>query len=1251
MPKQILKIPRITKTSKLGKFFENPVVMSKSYQKFSLDTDRKKYKLNRNDYLEKINDLQTGNTNYLVSGVIKNNIVKQNATTKDNERYSSYKRKYSIAFKAKPNLTQRELASIVGNKLRIYYLEPKDGNSSNYIEGFSMNSFQLPDNYEFHRFVRMFELSHIESKMMCKYTIPIDIKYNCVVDYLYNEFQKINTEVNKEIIIKRLSEFCNIKQDGVSIEAFEKYMGKYHKKIRYSILSPNFDCISQYKPTYNYDLHLTFYVNNSHLYPIQDTNVQQYIANHLTQYKKYNFEKYFKSMEILKYNNSEYMEKYDPENEKEEITYIMNKDIDINDFCLELVDKTKYQPDYIDLNHKTGTIESFKHPTKEIIYQSYNDYHRRKKVCEHLNAKFDNEFINFNNQSYANIAKTLINHLDELPTSDYNEHTFDYLNKYEPKPIVDILKSHNLDYVKDNILQIDYYKQYSSIFYTDFERFKIKIPIYDIFNTVEEYKLEEIEIGEYFIKQKKYKDVKVFGCFVNYKIVEILLKDKYITKDDISHCITTKKYYEPKSFKEFVKITAELEVQEFKKINNILNGVLKDSFTRKTKTYFTTDVNSLCYIYNNAVSQDIDIKWNYDEKTGYHFIKTIKKHKRLTNTSSFYRTTLSCSILQTLKLIKKCSKYGKIKKVLTDAVYYEPFDTNKIVQCPEITQNEIICNLGKYSYELCDRELEKHRTKDIIFEEIPIVKNSVYITGAGGLGKTYTTIQKFKDELKNNNDTKLVLTSFLNDATSNIQDKVSEIVGSRPSGWTITTLTRLFQSFKNGFYNNGGNLFKYDCVIVDECITMPIRFLRRLEQSNIKKIYLGDEHQLHQVFSKYDQETNISNYFRKYCDVIEKKYEGPDKSRYDEETYELLEDFKNTGFVKKIIKKVSKIDKDKVYKNNIAFSNKKCLEINKRCCDHFHKDNDEFVFCVQKDSYIDEDGNEYTPKQNKFKTKFKIGKDTPLRCETNNKEITEEYGINVGWRGRIVDINDTHVILEGVILYDKKFIKSDKIYISTVILSQHFSVAYAMTCHKWQGQTIHGPFAVHETNNKKFWGISRNYMYTAFSRTGNLKNIHIDKKDTSKYFRKWEPNKQIINAEKMKTEIDIYKVGNCYKSILSVDDDLNTKVYKTMIGTKAQISNRLKVLNYNTINKIIIEKPVQIQSFKPLIKQTNRKTIINVYKNRIKCTYYDEKEDKKKMKDLKPNKKRDLQETFNQAIKLYPDAEINDKNKLIISFC
>jgi hypothetical protein len=1216
----ILKAPKISKVTKLGQLMKpSNKVLSRSMMTFGIRNDRKKYKLRESQYTKKVNDLMSGDASYLVSGKLMNRIIKDETL---NVSGSKRQRMYSITFKAKANLTDDELRSVVGNKLREYYLSARDGNSSNELVGFSMNAFEMPDNYKYRKNARLFNTNYIKSDLFNRLSEKIEITVNCVVDYLYHEFQKISKKVNKNTIIKQLSKFCNI-EEGVTIEGFQKYMTKHHKTISYTILSPIFDCIHQYRwKTDTTYLNLTFYVNNSHLYPITNTAIQKNISTTLTKNNKANFFNYFQEKVFTKSLMYVYMEMYDPETEQNNTTYIMNKNIDINSFCADLITKHNSIPDYIDLNHKTGEIKEFKHPVKDIIYQSYDDYHSRKSICKYLNNKFNNKFIVFNNQSYAKIAITLLNYLDDIPKSNYREDTFDYLNEYEPKPIIDILK----DCDKEEVLQVDYYKQYSSIFYVDFERYGIQIPVYDV----------AITIGEYFIEQIKYKNVKVFGCFVNYKIVEILLQKKYITKKNITHCINTKKYFTPSCFKEFVNITSELEESDFKKLNNILNGTLKNMFSRKQKSYFTTDINTLCYVYNDAVKNDYSINWNFDDSTNYHYIKTTHNTKILSNTSSFYRTTLSCSILQTLNLIKKCSKYGKIVKVLTDAVYYVP-KNDIILEVPKKTEG-LISNLGKYFYDFVTCDLEKHRTRDIIFDYKPIIKKDTYIYGAGGTGKTYGLIES----LKNRKDDSILFSSNSNDSVFVLQEKIRTIIGYIPESWKIMTLSYFFTRYQD--YKS--TLNSYDLIVIDEIITIPTSHITKLEQTKTNKIVMGDKYQIPQIFNSFEQEYCMDSYLRKFYNCKEQKYtEG--KSRYDKKTFEILEKFKNTGKTS-ILTMVADLNPNKIYKVNIASTNKIVRQINKRCCDHFHKKGTLFEF---KDN------------------SNKIGINCPVRCEVKENELFKEYSIPVGWQGTIKSITKEYIILSGVMLDSTQYAKKD-IQITLNTFKNHFNVSYCLTGHKWQGQTIDGPYAIYETKREYKipdedgeWTLTRerrlchrNMLYMACSRTGNYKNIHIDKdyKKLSKYLPLWEPSKQTVKMNGIKKDISIYshyntkdKTTTYNESDKPEDKTITVTLYEEVNITQKQYNNMITVLNFNINEQKPIERPIEIQTFKPLICQTNRHSIINVGSNRVICSYYNENTNKREKKELKQTNKRNLQETFEKIRNMFPNATINDPKMLL----
>jgi hypothetical protein len=1160
---------------------------------------------------------------------------------------------------------------------------PSNGFSSTKLDGFSFNVIEMPEQFNYRKNIKLFNTSPMMSKMFNAISEPIELKNNCVVDYLFHEYKKINTKVNINIIKKRLGEFVNI-DNGVNIDAFEKYMNKYNKHIRYTVIGPNFDCISQYKPNYSYELHLTFYVNNSHLYPITSIPVQQYIATKLTKNPKFNFYNYFEELNHELPNQYKYMEKYDPAEEEENIIYIINKDIDINKFCIDLITEFNYVVEYIDLNYKTSSIQLFKHPIKNIYYSAYDDYHKRKAICEKLNNKYQNQFIKFNNQSFSTIAKKLLKFHTDIPQSTYLQHTFNMLEQFEPKPIVEIIESCNTTDLKT----IDYAKHYSTIFYNDFK--KINIPIYDIHNVIEKYDGHDLndKHGEYFIKQKKIHGIKLFGCFIISQMVKWLLHKKIITNDDITHCITTENFFTTDAFEKFVLDTNDLnDEDQFKKLNNILNGSLKNSKHITTKTTFTNDITSMIYMLNEGMAKNKKINWHYDENTGYHFIKTTSEKNKQVNNTVLYRCTLSLSMKYTIQLINKCAKKGKIIKVLTDSCTYRPFDENDFVKENYNYKKNIIDNLGKYKHEFNDiYDLVKYTPVDKIFNLEKYEYKDEYIKGAGGLGKTYSTILRLQES---HLDKKVLFTAFTNSAALNLQNNIINICDSIPNTWKVNTLTRITMFKKNNQNKYKNPFLNYELIVVDEIITCPHRLLRKLLLSDVKKIFLGDSCQNQQIFQYFQSEYDVGDFLEKHCITTEKEFvEG--KSRYNKKTYKLLEEIRQSGSIKQVIKNVSTIKKNKMYKYNIARSNKTVKRLNKECCDYYHKKEKELEFNIIIEQYDDEENELMIKEKKEQKTKpvirYKVGKGCPIICSVKNKNLRSDYALDNGWTGEVVNINyndETPSIDIYGIIFDGSEFSEECINISLSVFTSHFEPAYAITCYKAQGKTIKGDLAVHDLEYGFFNDSC--YVYTALSRTSDIKNIHISKnKKLCTKFKKWNAAKKYykvcddksvhvikyMNDKKkqdgylpgvlMKNKvykITVYKIIDKSKpdfysyEINTPDADSTLEISKSidLTGTKEQINNKLEVLNSH--KNILKQNKYIVHTFKPLLIQTSNTSKIQIYKNSVKCTYYNAEEDKKEIKRLKVTKTRTLEQTFNKMKELYPDVNtFEDKKRYILSF-
>jgi hypothetical protein len=148
------------------------------------------------------------------------------------------------------------------------------------------------------------------------------------------------------------------------------------------------------------------------------------------------------------------------------------------------------------------------------------------------------------------------------------------------------------------------------------------IPVYDVHNRILPYDSFAIKLGEYYIQHKKINDIRCFGYFVHSFIVQQLLNDNIITKDDIKYMINTTHGYKPEIFKQFVEITATLGNDAFKKINNMFNGSLKNSKNRQGTSYFTNDVPTACFLIDEAIKQNKQYAWSTTDDNKYYFLRT-----------------------------------------------------------------------------------------------------------------------------------------------------------------------------------------------------------------------------------------------------------------------------------------------------------------------------------------------------------------------------------------------------------------------------------------------------------------------------------------------------------------------------------------------------------------------------------------------------------------------------------------------------
>jgi len=1034
--------------------------------------------------------IRNGTKTYVVSGGVK----------VENNLNSIYIRKYSFVLKAKAGITDQQLKLVVYQKLRSYFDTPRDGSSRNTVLALGVNRLTIPNNFKFRKNARIFKSEPLQMRLfnsLSEETIKRD--GNCLVNAVFDCLRTYRTTVTIDEVLHNFQRHSNddIIKNGCTLDTFSEVMKNDYKYVSYDIIGPNFDVIMSYTaPNRNTDATFTAYVNNKHVYPITDDKVQKYIARSARSRKKTNMRHVFEKFdEFVIPLDFKYMETID-EDIKDGFTYICNKDVDLTDYLIKTVGDTNHSIEYIDMDTNTGRVKKFRHPTKNTYIVEYDDYDERKEQYNILKESVIG-LGDFLNKSYGVIGNELIKHLGNIPKSYYNKQSFYYLTEYEVKPVYEIVRKAK----KNDVVGVDFYKQYASVFYKDFQEDGFEIPVYDVNHMVREYNQEDITLGEYYIKQVTFKRVSFGGYFVHSHIVSRLLEEKIIKKSDIKYCINTRKTYKPDTFKTFVELCSKLSNTAFKRIVNYMNGTLKDSHFSNANAYFTNDIDSLIYMMLQANEKGLEYKWTTDEKTKYNFLKTFNKTDNLCNTSSIYRATLSCSLLQSMLLVKKIRPYGRIVKVQTDAVYYIPKDYDNLYPIDTPDPDDILGNLGMVTdEEVCyDFEPRYYTAKGLkLFQQS---KKNILTTGSAGSGKTYSGV-------KNSDPKKEILfLSVSNNAILVLQNKARE-QKKNMSNWTFKTFAFFFADCQYSYHKMIRKLNTYTTVFVDEVFMTGLVYLRVLLNSDCNIMYTGDPRQLPPIFSESEQPFDfIQSGIFDNCTHIKLKYRE-DSARFTKDSYYIFNKFIKKGFSNDL-KKLPPIDHKKVYDFYIVSTNLKRQEYTTNCCNKFYKKSKKIDFYRKSK-----------------KESYRIGNNCPIICNENVKML-REYSIFNNWTGHIVKIGKEEVDIKGAMYKDGEYTVTT-MSISRAIFTNNFLPFHCATVHKIQGAHIEGEYAVLELGDKANKMLcNKNMIYTAITRCTDYKNVHIDHEDIKKVF--FDVNTSYQYTKYMYPQNKILKNGYIYK--------------------------------------------------------------------------------------------------------------------------
>ena len=191
------------------------------------------------------------------------------------------------------------------------------------------------------------------------------------------------------------------------------------------------------------------------------------------------------------------------------------------------------------------------------------------------------------------------------------------------------------------------------------------------------------------------------------------------------------------------------------------------------------------------------------------------------------------------------------------------------------------------------------------------------------------------------------------------------------------------------------------------------------------------------------------------------EYSFFEKCRYDKELYDYLEDIS----LEKSLKINLPVGKGFGVSNeghNICYSNKKRKEINAMFNEHYRQ--------TKKSTYV-----EYLKDDNKYNQSFYVYEGLPVIA---NATIGSSIMKNETF---VIDKIDYYKNMFHITISDE-----EEVWYPIMDIHKSFTICYAMTIHKSQGDTIRSVVNIHEFNKIK---KDKKLFYTAVSRATSINNI------------------------------------------------------------------------------------------------------------------------------------------------------------------
>ena len=375
-----------------------------------------------------------------------------------------------------------------------------------------------------------------------RYTIcPDDANINknegqCVLDFIVWTYCQKHPKYTRQMLIQELESVAEPQDaDFVNKGVTTRHMMAWAKMKKYvtcMALTPLGDAFDYVIAEEKREVRLVFIVNNGHVYPITDPDLQKLV----TRTKNLNFK-------ALTYNKgsieeSEYATLDDvmsPEfTPKGRVVYVETDDLSA--LLKDVVASTGFMA--IGITANKSLIQSFEHPVSGQIYIASPDFLQRKEMCQHYFEETNYVGFRWNNQSWAQLFAALVEfRKGALPVESYGPDSL-YIREHYPIGAFVGRTREVMEEEEAQVVSFDICKSYPTALLQNKFPFAIETAFDDVepFNWTEGKAALPLPVGKAYIsKTVMLGGQRVSRGFYPSFFVEYLLQHTSLVLDDVTY--------------------------------------------------------------------------------------------------------------------------------------------------------------------------------------------------------------------------------------------------------------------------------------------------------------------------------------------------------------------------------------------------------------------------------------------------------------------------------------------------------------------------------------------------------------------------------------------------------------------------------------------------------------------------------------------------------------------------------------------